>query len=103
MASMNEKSPELLALEKCLPMTVGFLSSAVVDLRWFGGKLMESGLITMQALDAALEKQGGNEKASQLMNAVLAQVTLDEACFVRFINILKNEGALESLSKKLPR
>ena len=97
---MSGKSPELLALEQCLPKTVEFLSGGIVDLRWFGGKLIESDLITRQAVDAALERQGGMEKASQLMKAVVTQVTFDDACFARFLNILQSEGALKALGKK---
>ena len=97
---MSGKSPELLALEQCLPMTVEFLSGAVVDLRWFGGKLMEGGLITQQAVNAALERQGGMEKGNQLMSAVVAQVSLDNGCFARFLAVLKNETALDSLNQK---
>ena len=97
----SRKSPELLALEQFLPMTVQLLSGGgAVDLRWFGGKLVESNLITSQAVDAALEKQGGVEKANQLMKAVVTQVTLDDACFAPFLNILESEDALKALGNK---
>ena len=94
---------ELLALEKCLPAIQNFLSGGAVDLRWFAGKLIEKGLIHRQAADAVLDRQGTTnmDRACGLMNAVVAQVEVDEEKYHRFCSILQDEGTLSGLDNVL--
>ena len=96
---------ELLALEQCLPSIQNFLCGGVVDLRWFAGKLTEKDLIHRQAADAVLNRQPTTdmERACGLMNAVVAQVEVDEEMYHRFCSILSNEGVLRALDKKLTK
>ena len=96
---------ELLALEQCLPAIQNFLSGGAVDLRWFAGKLTEKGLIHRQAADAVLDRQGTTnmERACGLMNAVVAQVEVDEEKYHHFCSILRDEGALIGLDKVLSK
>ena len=94
---------ELLALEQYLPAIQNFLSGGAVDLRWFAGKLTEKGLIHRQAADAVLNRQPTTdmERACGLMNAVVAQVEVDEKKYHRFCRILQDEGTLSGLDKML--
>ena len=96
---------ELLALEQCLPSIQKFLSGGAVDLRWFAGKLTEKGLIHRQAADAVLDRQGTTnmERACGLMNAVVAQVEVDEEKYHNFCSILQDEGTLSGLDKMLSK
>ena len=101
--STGGKSKELKTLEECLPTIQDFLSDGVVDLTWFAGKLTEKGLIHRQAANAVLDRQGTTnmERACGLMNAVVAQVKLDEEKYRRFCTILRDEDALSALDKEL--
>ena len=94
---------ELLALEQCLPAIQNFLSGGAVDLRWFAGKLTEKGLIHRQAANAVLNRQPTTdmERACGLMNAVVAQVEVDEEMYRDFCSVLSNEGVLRALDKML--
>ena len=96
---------ELLALEQCLPAIQNFLCGGAVNLRWFAGKLTEKGLISRLAADAILDKNGTTDmqRAHGLMNAVVAQVALDEEMYHRFCSILSSEEALSAPNKKLKR
>ena len=102
---MGEKSPELKALEECLPSLQSFLSGGVVGLRSFAGKLQEKGFITKEAIDAIIDRQGTTDvdRAANLMKAVVSQVTLDEDYFHMLDDIFKSEDALISGHKKLNR
>ena len=92
---------ELLALEQCLPAIQNFLSGGAVDLRWFAGKLTEKGLIHRQAANAVLNQQGTTDMERACMNAVVAQVEVDEEKYHRFCSILQDERALSGLDKML--
>ena len=96
---------ELLALEQCLPSIQNFLSGGAVDLRWFAGKLTEMELIHRQAVDAVLSRQPTTdmERACGLMNAVVAQVEMDEEKYHHFCSILHDDGVLSGLDKMLTR
>ena len=102
---MSAKSDELRSLEECISSLVDFLCGGVVELHWFAGKLVESNLITRQASDAALKRQGASERdiAERLLRAVVTQVEADEDQFLEFIKLLKSEDALKAVHKKLTK
>ena len=96
---------ELETLEECLPAIQNFLSGRAVDLRWFAGKLMKEGLIHRQAADSILNRLGTTnmERACGLMDAVVAQVEVDEEKYHRFCSILHDEGTLSGLDTMLKK